>query len=314
MSGRSVKRSRGESKVTDVIERLESIDGVIARKDELLSMHTSFGAGGPCDLMLWVSDRKALRQVLQVAKSKSIPVTLLGKGSNVLVRDGGIDGIVIRLADEFRAIEISGSRIRAGGGASLSELVARATSAGIGGLDFLAGIPGTVGGAVITNAGSGDTWISHRMLQVSLLTDDLREVELEEGDVAFDYRTSGIGENLVVLEVLLAGSISSVEEARQGVERHLSRRRTTQPAGELTAGCVFKNPPGDIAGRMIDEIGMKGFTVGGARISTVHANWIVNTGKATAGEILSLIEEVRKRVKQHYGTDLELEIRVLGRD
>ncbi|MGD8628785.1 MAG: UDP-N-acetylmuramate dehydrogenase [bacterium] len=300
--------------MTDVIENLESIDGVIARKDELLSMHTTFGVGGPCDLMLWVSNRVALRQVLQIARSHSIPVTLLGRGSNVLVKDGGIDGVVIRLAGEFAAIEIKENRIRAGGGTGLAEVVSKATSSGIGGLDFLAGIPGTVGGAVITNAGSGDTWLSHRTLQVSLLTDDLREVELEEGDMGFGYRTSGIGADLVVLEVLLAGSLSSVEEARRGVEEHLSRRRTTQPAGESTAGCVFKNPPGNAAGRMIDEIGMKGFNIGGARISTVHANWIVNTGGATAGEIISLIEEIRRRVREHYGTDLELEIRVLGRD
>jgi len=298
--------------VTDVIEHLESIDGVIARKDEPISMHTTFAVGGPCDLMLWVSNRAALRQVLQISRSHSIPVTLLGKGSNVLVRDGGIDGVVIRLADDFATIEINENRIRAGGGASLAEVVSKATSSGIGGLDFLAGIPGTVGGAVITNAGSGDTWLSHRTLQVSLLTDDLREVELGEGDVGFGYR--GIGENLVVLEILLAGSLSSVQEARQGVEEHLSRRRTTQPAGESTAGCVFKNPPGNVAGRMIDEIGMKGFSIGGARVSTVHANWIVNTGGATAGEILNLIEEIRQRVREHYGADLDLEIRVLGRD
>lgn len=300
--------------MTDVIEQLESIEGVSCRKDELLSLHTTFGVGGPCDLMLWVSSRSALKHVLQLSRSHSIPVTLLGKGSNVLVKDGGIDGVVIRLADDFAAIEIRGNHIRAGGGASLAEMVSKATSSGIGGLEFLAGIPGTVGGAVITNAGSGDTWLSHRTLQVGLLTDDLREVEIEEGEAGFGYRTSGIGEDLVVLEVVLAGSLSSVEEARQGVEEHLSRRRTTQPAGESTAGCVFKNPPGNVAGRMIDEIGMKGFSIGGARISTVHANWIVNSGGATAGEILNLIGEIRRRVREEYGTDLDLEIRVLGRD
>jgi UDP-N-acetylmuramate dehydrogenase len=300
--------------VTDVIEQLESIEGVVARKDELLSLHTTFGVGGPCDLMLWVSNRTALKQVLQLAKSHSVPVTVLGKGSNVLVRDGGIDGIVIRLADDLATIELRDTHIRAGGGASLADVVSKATSSGIGGLDFLAGIPGTVGGAVITNAGSGDTWLSHRTLEVSLITDDLREVELGEGDVGFGYRTSGIGEDLVVLGIVLVGSLSSVEEARQGVEEHLSRRRTTQPAGESTAGCVFKNPPGDIAGRMIDEMGMKGLQVGGARVSTVHANWIVNAGGATAGEILNLIGEIRQRVRDHYDTDLDLEISVLGRD
>ena len=221
---------------------------------------------------------------------------------------------MVRLAGDFTRIELRDNHVRAGGGAGLGEVVSKATSGGVGGLSFLAGIPGTVGGAVVTNAGSGDTWLSHRTVEVSLLTSDLREVEMGEGDMGFGYRTSGIGEDQVVLEAVLAGSPSSVEEARKGVEEHLSRRRTTQPVGESTAGCVFKNPPGDIAGRMIDDIGMKGFKIGGARISTVHANWIVNTAGATAGEILSLIEEVRQRVRDHYGTDLDLEIRVLGRD
>jgi UDP-N-acetylmuramate dehydrogenase len=117
-----------------------------------------------------------------------------------------------------------------------------------------------------------------------------------------------------VTEALLAGFACSVEEARQGVEEHLSRRKATQPAGEATAGCVFKNPPGDAAGRMIEEVGLKGFRVGGAQVSTIHANWIVNTGGATAKEILDLVKEIQTRVADRYGTELELEINVIGRD
>lgn len=300
--------------MVDVFEQIEKIEGVAARKDELLSLHTTFGVGGPCDLMVWVSDRAALKEVLQVARNHSIPTIVLGNGSNVLVRDGGISGVVIRLVDDFTAIDVRGNHIRAGGGVNLAEVVSTATSSGIGGLEFLAGIPGTLGGAVVTNAGSGDTWVSHRLVEVSLLTQDLREIELGEGDVTFGYRTSGIKDGWVVLEVALAGFACPVEAARQGVEEHLSRRKATQPAGESTAGCVFKNPAGDVAGRMIEEVGLKGFRVGGAQISEVHANWIVNTGGATAREILDLIDEIRKRVRDHYGTELELEIKVIGRD
>jgi UDP-N-acetylmuramate dehydrogenase len=300
--------------MVDVFQQIEEIEGVAARKDELLSMHTTFGVGGACDLMVWVSTRPALKEVIQVGRSHSLPVMVLGNGSNVLVKDGGIGGIVVRLADEFTGVSVEDNHIRGGGGASLAEVVSRATASGIGGLEFLAGIPGTLGGAVLANAGSGDTWLSHRLVGLGLLTGDLREIEVGEGDIAFGYRTCGLQDDWVVTEVVLAGSACSIEEARRGVEEHLSRRKTSQPAGERTAGCVFKNPAGDVAGRMIDEIGMKGFKVGGAQVSSIHANWIVNTGGATAREILDLIEVIRERVKEQTGTELELEIKVIGRD
>lgn len=300
--------------MTDVIEEIERIEGVASRKDELLSLHTSFAVGGPCDLMLWVSDIEALRKVLALAKSRSIPAMVLGKGSNILVRDGGIDGIVIRLADDFETIDIEGENIVAGAGVGLGELVNRATAAGIGGLEFLAGIPGTVGGAALTNAGARDVWISNRLVEIALLTDDLREMTLSARDLSFGYRCSSIDEAWVVTGLRLAGYRCPVDDARRKVEEYLDVRRSTQPAGEHTAGCVFKNPRGDVAGRMIDQAGLKGYRLGGAEVSAIHANWIVNTGGATAGEILGLIDEIRKKVDEEYGVELELEINVIGKD
>jgi UDP-N-acetylmuramate dehydrogenase len=300
--------------MNDVFEEIEQITGVTVRHDEILSLHTSFAVGGPCDLMVWVPNVKALIAVLELAKTCSLPFIVMGNGSNVLVRDGGIDGLIIRLVDEFTAIGVDGEHINTGAGAGLGEVVNMATSSGIGGLEFLAGIPGTVGGAVVTNAGSRDVWVSNRLVEIGVLTGDLKELSLRSGDLSFGYRTSGVGGDLVVTSVTLAGYSCPVEDARQKVEDYLDMRRSTQPAGQHTAGCVFKNPAGGAAGRMIDEAGLKGYRVGGAEVSTIHANWIVNTGGATAREILDLIEEIRARVREKYDTELELEIKVVGKD
>jgi UDP-N-acetylmuramate dehydrogenase len=300
--------------MTDVFDEIGQVTGVAARKDELLSLHTSFAVGGPCDLMVWVSNLEALKQVLMLARSHSLPSIVLGKGSNVLVRDGGVDGIVVRLVDEFAHIEITGERVRAGAAAALGDVVSKATSAGIGGLEFLAGIPGTVGGAAVTNAGSRDVWVSDRLAEIAVLSDDLLECSLDAGDLGFGYRTSGISGDSVVTAVTLAGHRCPIEDARHKVEEYLDMRKSTQPTGERTAGCVFKNPAGDAAGRLIDQVGLKGHNIGGAEVSSIHANWIVNSGGATAHEILRLIEKIRSAVRDAYGTELELEIKVIGKE
>jgi UDP-N-acetylmuramate dehydrogenase len=300
--------------VNDVLEQIENIDGVAARKDELLSLHTTLGVGGPCDLMVWVSSEAALKEVITLVRTHSLPLMLLGKGSNLLVRDGGVPGVVLRLGGEFGGVRVEGQHVIGGAAAGVADVVGRATSLGICGLDFLAGIPGSIGGAVATNAGSRDVWISHRLVELRVLAPDLREIELGEGDVVFNYRHCGLDPGWIVTGAVLSGYPGSVEEARQGVEDHLNMRRASQPVGEATAGCVFKNPPADSAGRMIDAVGLKGHRVGGAQISTLHANWIVNTGGATAREILDLIDIVVEQVGERYGTELELEIGVVGRD
>jgi UDP-N-acetylmuramate dehydrogenase len=298
--------------LTDILEKLDGVAGLAVRERELLSLHTTFGVGGPCDLMVWVSTREALREVLVLALAEGIPTFVLGKGSNVLVRDGGITGIVLRLSGQLAAIEVSGRRIRAGAGANLGDVVSKATSSGIGGLEFLAGIPGTVGGAAVANAGAKDVWFGHRLVELTLLDDTLRERRLEAGEIGFGYRTSGILAGWVVIEAVLEGHASTVDQARHEVEAYLERRRKTQPVGERSAGCIFRNPPGESAGRLIELAGLKGQSLGGAQVSPIHANFIVNTGGATAREILELADRVRSEVKAAHGVDLEMEISAVG--
>lgn len=298
--------------MTDILEKLDGIAGLAVREREMLSLHTTFGVGGPCDLMVWVSNREALREVLALARAEGIPTFVLGRGSNVLVGDGGINGIVLRLADQLALVEIAGRRIRAGAGANLGEVVSKATSGGIGGLEFLAGIPGTVGGAAVANAGAKDVWFGHRLVELTLLDDTLRERNLKPKEIGFGYRTSGIVANWVVIEATLEGHASTVDQARHEVEAYLERRRETQPVSERSAGCIFRNPPGGSAGRLIELAGLKGHSVGGAQVSPIHANFIVNTGGATAREILELAERVRREVKSVHGVDLEMEISTVG--
>jgi UDP-N-acetylmuramate dehydrogenase len=300
--------------VTDIAESIGKIPGVAARRDELLSLHTSFRVGGPCDLMVWASNGGALEEVVAIARSHSLPITVLGNGSNVLVKDGGITGLVIRLVDEFENIEIDGGNIRAGAGARLAEVVNKAASSGIGGLEFLAGIPGTIGGAAMSNAGSKDTWLSNRLVKLGVLTSQIKSIELVSHDLNYGYRTSNLDPGWVVTGAVLAGYNCPVENIRRKVEENLENRSRTQPRGEPTAGCVFRNPPGDFAGRLIEKARLKGYRVGGAQISAIHANFIVNTGGATAGEILNLIQKIKHRIKGEYDIDLELEIDVIGRD
>lgn len=300
--------------MTSAFEKIEGIRGVAARENELLSLHTTFGVGGPCQLMAWVSDKQALKELLAVARADGLATFVLGRGSNVVVKDGGIDGIVIRLADQFTTVEIVGPRVRAGAGANLGDVVSKATSAGIGGLEFLAGIPGTVGGAAVANAGAKDVWFGHRLVEIAVVKHDLSEVTLKPSEVNFGYRTSGIAADWVVTEAVLKGRQTSVDEARREVETYLESRRASQPIGESSAGCIFRNPAGRSAGHLIDQAGLKGASVGGAQVSQVHANFIVNTGGATAREILDLVATVRRRVEAVHGIQLELEIDIVGKD
>lgn len=300
--------------MSDVYEIIEKIEGVAVRKDELLSLHTTMGVGGPCDLMVWISEVPALATVIEVAKAEGIPFMVLGSGSNVLVRDGGVEGMVLRLTGDFARIEIDSGNISAGAGANLAEVVSSATAAGIGGFEFLSGIPGTVGGAIAGNAGSADDWISQRLTELTVL-DETREMRtISAAAVEFGYRKAVLPAGSIITGGLMEGFATDVESIRHMVEERLEARRLTQPVGEMTAGCVFKNPDEAPAGKLIDEAGLKGAQVGGARVSTLHANYLINAGEATAREMQELIQVVRTRVRDSYGVELELEMRIIGRN
>ena len=234
---------------------------------------------------------------------------VLGKGSNVLVADSGYRGVVMNFSGCFRRFKRVQGGARCGSGLALGGLVRKLAGEGLSGLEFAAGIPGTVGGAVATNAGAHGGEISHILKTALVVTEGQRRV-LSRDALTFGYREAPLVG--AVIEVELELQQVAPERIRERIDHFMNIRERTQPIWERTAGCIFKNPPGDSAGRLIDAVGLKGASVGGAKVSELHANFIVNSGDATAADMLALINLVKQRVRDGAGAQLELEIELIG--
>ncbi len=278
-----------------------------------LSRLTTFRIGGACLALALPRTETALGRLLSLLYSEGIPRTVIGNGSNLLAPDGGYSGIVIstRLLNKFSLCEHT---IEAGAGASLSSVCRAASRAGLADFASLTGIPATVGGALYMNAGAFDVAIGDLVRSVRVLPFCGGEpFELLRDECHFGYRESIFDRRgLIVLGATLSGAFTSVEEAIEKERATLEHRCITQPLSLPSAGSVFRRPPGDYAGRLIEAAGMKGLTVGGAQISPRHAGFIVNTGDATASDVLSLIAIARETVRERFGVTLELEIEYLG--
>lgn len=271
-----------------------------------------FRAAGPADVLFRPADLDDLRNFI-ANKPADVPVTVIGVGSNLLIRDGGIAGVVIRLPAAFGRIEVlENSRIRAGA-AALDAAVARAAAdAGIAGLEFLRGIPGTIGGALTMNAGcygseTKDVFIEGRAI-------DLRGelMQLRPADMGFRYRHSD-PQNVIFVNSVLQGRPDEPEAIRARMEALVAQRESTQPVRSKTGGSTFTNPPGHKAWQLIDQSGCRGLMHGAAQVSEKHCNFLINTGDASAGDIEALGEEVRARVREKFGVQLEWEIKRIGR-
>jgi len=281
-----------------------------ARRDEPLSRHTTMRVGGPAGL--WVKPRTVTSalDVLSFCQHESVPHMMLGKGSNVLVSDSGYGGAVINVSRCFRRYKRLRDSVRCGAGLSLPGLVRKLAEDGFSGLEFAVGIPGTVGGAVVTNAGAHGAEMSGALKRAVVMIEGERRVRTGDA-IPFSYREADL--TGVVIGVELSLEQASPDQVHQTMDRFMDMRKKTQPIWERTAGCVFKNPPGDSTGRIIDSLGLKGTAVGGAKVSELHANFIVNCGGATCADVVALIELVRERVREETGTLLELEVQLVGR-
>lgn len=296
-------------------EELKALTGGRIAFDRPLAPLTSFKTGGSAEAFYEAEDLKELSSVVAFASSHSIPYLVMGKGSNVLVLDGGVSGLVIRLAGRLAAIDREngeGGRVLCGAGASIADLLQYCRREGLAGLEFMAGIPGTVGGAAAMNAGAFGREISGTILSVRVL--DQRGIVREKpaGDLHFSYRRLSLERGSIITHCTLSLSEGSGDEIAERISEFLKKRRERQPLDLPSAGSVFKNPPGDFAGRLIEDAGLKGVARGGAAISAVHANWIVNTGGARSADIMWLIELAASKVKEMTGIELELEIKVVG--
>ncbi|NPV69420.1 MAG: UDP-N-acetylmuramate dehydrogenase [Firmicutes bacterium] len=279
-----------------------------------MSRHTSFKIGGPADLVAIPSSVDDLRTVLAFCTSESLPWFVMGNGTNLLVRDKGIRGVVIKLAGTLDRLEIAGETLTAGSGALLRKTSEAAAARGLAGLEFTHGIPGTVGGAAVMNAGAYDGEMKDVIESVELLSPgDGRVVVLEAAALGFAYRKSVLQDRSdIVLSAtmrLKRGDRPAILERMSDLDR---RRREKQPLDLPSAGSVFRRPEGAYAGPLIEGAGLKGHRIGGAEVSTVHAGFIVNRGGATADDVLEMITFIRDAVLRKYGVELTPEIKVVG--
>ncbi len=281
--------------------------------NEPLANHTTWRIGGPCDLLIQPKDKESLILAVQIIHRHNIPWKVIGRGSNLLVRDGGIRGAVFKVAEGLSHCEFRGEEVRVGAGYSMIRLTVEAGKMGLTGLEFAGGIPGSVGGAVYMNAGAHGSDLSRILKEAEILFEDGEAKVLSNEEMQFSYRTSLLqAKKGIVLEAVLQLKQGDRKEIAAALAKYKDRRRQTQPLQQPCAGSVFRNPPGDHAGRLIEAANLKGYTVGGAQVSTIHANFIVNNGGATAADVLTLMEHIQSTVKEKFGVDLHPEVLVVG--
>jgi UDP-N-acetylmuramate dehydrogenase len=255
-----------------------------------------------------------VQAVLRFCREERVPYLVLGGGSNLLVRDGGFRGVVLHLEGVFTQLRVEGKRVWAGAGVRLSRLVAFCSKLGLSGVECLAGVPGTVGGAVRGNAGAFGGSIADHLVAVRLLTSEGDEHVYSRDRMEFSYRRSSLPEGCVILEAAFDLEQGDTREIRRRISANLVQRNQGQPVEWRSAGSVFKNPPGEYAGRLVEKAGLKGVRVGGACISPKHGNFIINLGGATAADILALIDLMQRQVREKMQVELELEVRIVGDD
>ncbi len=244
---------------------------------------------------------------------QKVPVTVVGVGSNLLVRDGGVPGVVVRLPKSFARIGVeSGTRVRAGGGAMGITVASKARDAGITWLEFLRGIPGTVGGFVRMNGGAYGRETKDALIEARAVDRGGKVHVLTNADMGFAYRHSAVPKDFIFTQALFAGEAGDAKEILDEMEKITEAREATQPIKSRTGGSTFKNPPGHKAWQLIDAAGCRGFRIGDAQVSEMHCNFLINRGAATAADIESLGEEVRRRVRENAGVELEWEIKRVG--
>ena len=280
---------------------------------EPMTKHTSFHIGGPAELMAQPQSEAELQSLLLKAAEAAVPVTLVGNGSNLLVRDRGIRGLVIKLGSMLRDIKVSGNMLTFGSGVSLAQASKKAAELGLSGMEFAVGIPGSIGGAVYMNAGAYDGEMSKVVKSVRVMDAAGEVSELSAGELDFGYRHSALqGSSKIVTSVTVELAAGDKQAIAEKMADFSNRRITKQPLELPSAGSMFKRPPGYFAGTLIDQTGLKGYTVGGAQVSTKHAGFVVNIGGATAADVLQLISDVQAKVFAAHGVHLEPEVLVLG--
>ena len=281
-------------------------------KNEAMAKHTSYGIGGPAKAYITPRDKDDLSQILQFANQHGIATFFVGSGSNLLVADEGIDGLVITLGKSLKHLEITGATVFAESGVMLGKMVKECIGLNLSGVESMIGVPGTLGGALVMNAGAFGGEISNYLKHVTVMKMDGQEKQYQPGDISFSYRHSTFPDDEIVISAefeLIQSDKETVQEKRAVAS---GGRKATQPLRFRSAGSVFKNPKEGAAGYYIDQAGLKGTKVGDAEISPIHANFFVNHGKAKASDVVALIRLARETVHDKFGIMLDLEVKPLG--
>ncbi|WHY87997.1 UDP-N-acetylmuramate dehydrogenase [Neobacillus novalis] len=298
-----------------IITELQALNIGKVKKNESLAQHTTIKIGGPADLLIEPSSVENLNHVMGVIRKNRLKWRAIGRGSNLLVSDKGIEGAVIKLGSGLDHLEINDTEITVGGGHSLVSLSTLISKKGLTGLEFASGIPGSVGGAVYMNAGAHGSDISKILTRARILFDDGTMEWLSSAEMEFSYRTSVLQKKRpgIVVEAVFQLAQGDRAAIVSQMLKNKDYRKETQPWNFPCAGSIFRNPLPNYAGNLIEVAGLKGFSIGGAKISEMHGNFIVNAGNATAGDVLALIEHVKDTIYSLYEIKMETEVEIIGR-
>lgn len=295
----------------------DKLTSVIAKErvyvDEPMSRHTTFRVGGPADFFVTPKAKEEVRDVIRICKEAGMPYYIIGNGSNLLVSDAGYRGVIVQIYKEMNEVKVEGDLVKAQAGALLSGIAAKALGAELSGFEFASGIPGTIGGACVMNAGAYGGEMKDVLESVTALTGEGKIIELGRNELELGYRTSVIAKKgYIVLGAVLKLERGDGEKIKTYMDELKEKRVTKQPLEYPSAGSTFKRPEGYFAGKLIEDAGLRGFQVGGAQVSEKHCGFVINRDHATAADIMELMRQVQIRVKENSGVDLEPEVKRLG--
>lgn len=295
----------------------DKLNNVIAKDsiliNEPMSRHTTFRVGGPADFFVTPKAKEEVRDVIRICKEAGMPYYIIGNGSNLLVSDAGYRGVIVQIYKEMNEVKVEGDLVKAQAGALLSGIAAKALGAELSGFEFASGIPGTIGGACVMNAGAYGGEMKDVLESVTVLTGEGKIIELGRNELELGYRTSVIAKKgYIVLGAVLKLERGDGEKIKTYMDELKEKRVTKQPLEYPSAGSTFKRPEGYFAGKLIEDAGLRGFQVGGAQVSEKHCGFVINRDHATAADIMELMRQVQIRVKENSGVDLEPEVKRLG--
>ena len=298
--------------IESIMKEINNDTSSLCLMNEPLKKHTTYRIGGPADLMIFPKSKQDLIKVIKIINENKLQLTILGSGSNVLVSDDGIRGAVISLKNSLKQIEVSDNILYAECGTMLGTIVKHAVRNNLIGLENLNGVPGTLGGALIMNAGAWGGEISENLIHVELINSKSEIKKIYKKDLNFSYRQSSFNKDDILLSAKFNLKKADKDIIKENLIEAQSGRKKSQPLNKRSAGSVFKNPKDNSAGKLLDDLGLKGFSIGDAKISEKHANFFINDGDASSTDMLMLIKKAHQKVKERFNVNLSLEVKLMG--